>query len=138
MRILHYLLVFALAFIVMSLVDALWHMVIFGRVYSKGLLPLARTEDGKMKINLLFTFLSQFLFVASLVFLVLFTVPGGELPNAALVGAFAGTLAISVYGVTNYALFKDCGLNLTLLELIWGPVLGAIGGLFTSFINLRF
>jgi uncharacterized membrane protein len=32
--------------------------------------------------------------------------------------------------VTNYALFKDWNLTLTVLELVWGPILGGMSGLF--------
>ena len=47
-----------------------------------------------------------------------------------LIGALAGILAITVYGITNYALFKDWSLKLTNLEVIWGPMLGGLSGAF--------
>jgi uncharacterized membrane protein len=74
--------------------------------------------------------LSQVLVVTSLVFLVLYKTQKGTMAEAALVGAVAGVLAITVYGVTNYALFKDWNLSITILEVVWGPILGCLSGVF--------
>ena len=58
--------------------------------------------------------------------------------EAALIGAAAGILAITVYGVTNYALFKDWSLKLTVLEAIWGPMLGGLSGAFVVWMKSLF
>jgi len=42
---------------------------------------------------------------------------------------------ITVYGLTNYALFKDWSLKLTVLEVIWGPMLGSSSGVFVIWIK---
>ena len=125
-----YFLVWVVTFVFMSLVDALWHVVIFGKVYSKGLMPMVRMSGEKMVFNIPAVVISQVLFVTGVVFLVLYTVQGINFVQAGLVGAFAGILAISVYGITNYAVFKDWNLTLTILELIWGPIIGGVGGIF--------
>jgi uncharacterized membrane protein len=49
-----------------------------------------------------------------------------------LVGALGGVLAISVYGLVNQALIKDWAWRLTILEVVWGPIIGGLGGLFIA------
>lgn len=130
MIILRYALLWVMSFIFTSLIDALWHLVLFRRSYSQGIKPLARMSGEKMAFQPVAGLLSQVLVVSGIVFLVLMLAGKGSYGTAFLVGAAAGVLAISVYGVTNYALFKDWNLTLTLLELVWGPILGGLSGLF--------
>jgi len=108
---------------------------IFRKAYSEGIKPLARITDGKITLNAPAGIIAQFLVVTCIVFLVLYKVQDGHFLDAALVGAIAGILAIAVYGVTNYALFKDWSLKLTVLEVIWGPILGGLSGVFVLWIK---
>jgi len=87
-------------------------------------------RGNKMAINPFAGILSQVLVVTCIVFLVLFKTQNVSYLEAALIGAIAGILAITVYGLTNYALFKDWSLKLAVLEVIWGPILGASSGAF--------
>jgi uncharacterized membrane protein len=48
------------------------------------------------------------------------------------VGILGGILAISVYGLVNQALIKDWSWRLTVLEVVWGPIIGGLGGLFIA------
>jgi uncharacterized membrane protein len=130
MNIVRYFLVWLLSFAFTSLIDAVWHLGIFKRAYSEGIKPLARMSGDKMTFNAFAGILSQVLVVTCIVFLVLFKTQKVNYLEAALIGAAAGILAITVYGVTNYALFKDWSLKLTVLEVIWGPMLGASSGAF--------
>lgn len=75
--------------------------------------------------------LAQLVLVTSLILLVLIRDPA-NLKISALVGALAGLLAITVYGLTNYALMKDWSFRLTVLEVVWGPIIGAWGDLVVS------
>ena len=84
----------------------------------------------KVTFNPIAGVLSQVLVVTCIVFLVLYKTQKVNYPEAMLIGAIAGILAITVYGVTNYALFKDWSLKLTVLEAIWGPMLGGLSGAF--------
>jgi uncharacterized membrane protein len=45
-----------------------------------------------------------------------------------------GILAISVYGLVNQALIKDWTWTLTILEVVWGPIIGALGGTFIAWL----
>jgi len=135
MNIIRYFLVWVLSFAFTSLIDAIWHLGIFKKAYSEGIKPLARMSGDKMAINPFAGILSQVLVVTCIVFLVLFKTQRVNYLEAALIGAIAGILAITVYGLTNYALFKDWSLELTVLEVIWGPMLGASSGAFVIWIK---
>jgi len=135
MNIIRYFLVWLLSFAFTSLIDAIWHLGIFKKAYSEGIKPLARMSGDKMAINPFAGILSQVLVVTCIVFLVLFKTQRVNYLEAALIGAIAGILAITVYGLTNYALFKDWSLELTVLEVIWGPMLGASSGAFVIWIK---
>jgi uncharacterized membrane protein len=123
------------AFVFTSAIDALWHLALFGRPYKEGLRPLARMADGKFAFKGAAALLAQVLVVTSVLLLVLLKSEGATLATAALVGALAGVLAISVYGVTNYALLKDWGLGITILETIWGPMIGGCSGAFAFWLK---
>lgn len=135
MNIFRYFLVWLLSFAFTSLIDAIWHLGIFKKAYSEGIKPLARMSSDKMAINPFAGILAQVLVVTCIVFLVLYKVQKVNYQEAMLIGAIAGILAITVYGLTNYALFKDWSLKLTVLEVIWGPILGASSGAFVIWIK---
>ena len=138
MNIFRYFLVWLLSFAFTSLIDAIWHLGIFKKAYSEGIKPLARMSGDKMAINPFAGILSQVLVVTCIVFLVLYKVQKVNYQEAMLIGAIAGILAITVYGLTNYALFKDWSLELTVLEVIWGPILGASSGAFVIWMKSLF
>ncbi|NIM60009.1 MAG: DUF2177 family protein [Candidatus Aminicenantes bacterium] len=135
MNIVRFFLVWLLSFAFTSIIDAIWHLVIFKKAYSEGIKPLARMSGDKMAINPIAGILAQVLVVTCIVFLVLYKVQKVNYQEALLIGAIAGILAITVYGLTNYALFKDWSLKLTVLEVIWGPILGASSGAFVIWIK---
>lgn len=125
---LHFFLFWILCFLFTSSIDALWHFVLFKKSYTEGLKPLARMKGERMSPRAGAAILAQVMVVTCLVLLV---GPLAEHPILAVfVGALAGILGISVYGVTNYALFKGWSLKLAVLEVIWGPILGGLSGLF--------
>ncbi len=137
MTVLKYGLLWLLSFAFTSLIDAAWHLGIFGRAYAADFKPLARVADGRLTFNIPAGLLSQVLVVTTLGFLVLFLAGRGTALEAAAVGAAAGILAISVYGVTNYALLKGWTLRLTILEAVWGPLIGGLSGLFIFWLRGR-
>ncbi len=130
-----YLLLWLVSFIFTSALDAAWHLGIFRKIYSSGIKPLARMKGEKMAFRAPWGLLSQVLVVTSLIFLVLYKSQDGTMAEAVLIGAVAGILAITVYGVTNYALFKDWNFSLTILEVVWGPILGGLSGAFAYGMN---
>ncbi|MDI6848604.1 MAG: DUF2177 family protein [Candidatus Saccharicenans sp.] len=114
-----------------SLVDALWHLVIFGRVYREDFKALAILRNDRIVFRTVYGFLAQLVLVSCLVLLVILRDPA-RAKISVLVGALVGLLAITVYGLTNYALIKDWSPRLMILEVVWGPLLGAWGGLVVS------
>jgi uncharacterized membrane protein len=114
-----------------SLADAFWHFVIFGRAYKEDFRVLALVEQDRIVFRKTWGFLAQFVLVTCLILLVLLRNPE-SLKISIVVGALVGLLAISVYGLTNYSLMKDWSFRLTVLEVFWGPVIGAWGGLVVS------
>jgi len=121
--------VYLLSFIAISAIDAVWHLVLFGKLYSQWFAPVARMVNGHMSLQLIPGLLSQLLLVATTLFLVLYKTGGHpKVGEGALIGAACGILAISVYGLVNYALINNWGLEITILEVLWGPIIGACGG----------
>lgn len=127
---LKYLLVWLITFVAVSVLDALWHLVLFKNLYLEGLRPVARMQDGQLAMKGLPGLLSQVLVITAYMVLVLYKAPDDmNALDAAIVGAAGGALAISVYGLVNYALVDGWGSTITILEVIWGPLIGAISGL---------
>jgi uncharacterized membrane protein len=135
MNIARYALLWVLSFAFTSVIDAAWHLGIFRKAYTEGIKPLARMSGDKMAFNGPAGIISQIMVVTCIVVLVLYKAQPGTLGGAFLVGALAGVLAISVYGITNYSLFKDWGLTITILEMVWGPILGGLSGIFVFWVK---
>jgi len=130
MNVVRYILLWFLTFLFTSAIDAFWHLLAFRRAYADGIRPLARMDGGKIAFKGFPGIMAQVLVVTCIVVLVLYGIQKGQLWEAALIGALCGTLAITVYGFTNYSLFKDWNLTLTVLEIVWGPILGGLSGMF--------
>lgn len=132
-------LVYLLSFVTISIIDAVWHLVLFGKQYSQWFAPVARMVGGKLDLQYIPGILSQVLIVAVMMFLVLYKTGGHpKLYQGALIGAACGMLAISVYGLVNYALIQNWGLEITILEVVWGPILGAFSGMTIAYLGGKF
>lgn len=128
-----YVAIWFAAFFVMSALDALWHLGLFGWAYRPDFRSVARMVDGKLALQPIPGLISQVFVVGALMTMVILSVRGGQgYPLNVLVGALGGVLAISVYGLVNQALIKNWTWRLTLLELVWGPIIGGLGGLFVA------
>jgi uncharacterized membrane protein len=128
-----YVAIWFAAFIGISAIDALWHLGIFGWAYGPGFKSVARMVDGKLAIQPIPGLVSQVLVVSALMVLTILGVRAGQgYPVNFLVGALGGVLAISVYGLVNQALIRDWPWTLTVLEVVWGPIIGGLGGLFIA------
>lgn len=121
---------YLVSFTFTSLIDVVWHILLFGKIYAKRMQDIAPMQQGQMAIKAIPGLLSQVLVVSMMLFLVSYGQADSNLKTGALIGAAAGVLAISVYGLVNYALVKNWTLDITILEVVWGPILGGLSGLF--------
>lgn len=139
MAIAKYVLIWLIALIVISILDAVWHLGLFGRLYAERLRPAARIENGRLAMRAVPGLLSQALVVAGYMVLVLYRRQDSlGYAGAAVLGAAAGVLAISVYGLVNDALIRDWDRLLTVLEVIWGPLIGAFSGVLILWLHRLF
>ena len=129
------LITYLLGFTFTSAIDFVWHILLFGKIYSEGMKNVGNVVDGQLKINGLTGILSQIFVVGAISFLVLYKNTELNYLDGALRGAAGGILAITVYGLVNHAFIKGWGLDITILEVVWGPIIGACSGVFITWIT---
>ena len=131
--ILRYALLWLASFAAVSAVDALWHLGVWGRVYGAGLRRVALMVDGKPVLHNLSGLVAQVLVITAFIVLASLVLrSGGAASHAVLACAMGGVLGISVYGLVNHWLIRDWSAAMTVLEVIWGPILGAFAGAFIA------
>jgi uncharacterized membrane protein len=126
---------YVLGFIFTSAVDFMWHILIWGKNYGDGINKVGNVVEGKLQANAVTGLLSQVLVVGSIMFLVLYKNSELNYVDGMLRGAAGGILAISVYGLVNHSLIKNWGIDITILEVVWGPIIGGLSGLFITWIT---
>jgi uncharacterized membrane protein len=131
--ILRYVLLWLAAFVAVSAVDALWHLVLWGRTYGGGIRRVAAVADGKLVLNNASGLLAQVLVISAFVVLAsLHFRSEAVVLKSVLACLMGGILGISVYGLVNHWLIRDWSAAMTVLEVIWGPILGAFAGFFIA------
>jgi uncharacterized membrane protein len=132
--ILRYAALWAVSFVALSAVDALWHLGLWGKVYVAGLRRVAEVVDGKPVLHNASGVAAQVLVTTAFVVLASLQFHGGAgaAGRAVLACAVGGVLGISVYGLVNHWLIRDWSAAMTVLEVVWGPLLGAFAGLFIA------
>lgn len=122
-------LVYIGTFIIVSVIDYVWHLVLLRKPFEEGISKVGVVVDGQIKIqDARAGLISQILVVGAIMFLVLYGRADPALLDGALIGSAGGVLAISVYGLVNRALIKGWNKTITALEVAWGPILGAFAG----------
>ncbi len=130
---LRYALLWLVSFIAISAVDAVWHLGLWGKVYGAGIRRVAALVDGKLVLHNASGLAAQILVITA--FVVLASLPlhlGGSPSRAIIACAMGGVLGISVYGLVNHWLIRDWSPAMTVLEVVWGPILGASAGAFIA------
>lgn len=116
-----FLKLYGIAIAVFFLVDMVWLGVIAKRFYNEQIGHLL-----KANVNWIAAIVFYFIFIVGIVTFVL--VPAwndGTWVQALLMGGLFGFIAYSTYDLTNLSTLKDWPMALTIVDLIWGTVLGA-------------
>ena len=130
MTLARYLRVFITTLPIFLVVDAIWLVGIARKFYDQQLAGFERTVRWPPAI------LVYVLLVAGVV---LFTVPlaGGSVGRAFLYGAALGLVAYGTYDLTNYALFKQWPLAMTIADMLWGGAVQGFTAVVATIINNR-
>jgi len=106
---------------VFFIVDMVWLSVVAKGFYRKHLGPLMSP-----RVNWAAAILFYLLFIVGLtVFAVKPVLAVGKPLQALFLGALLGLVSYATYDLTNLATLKDWPLVVTIVDLIWGTVLGA-------------
>jgi len=113
-------LMYLITLAVFFLIDMVWLGVVAKGFYRRHL--------GSMlspKVNWAAAILFYLLFIVGLiVFAIRPALVGGEPLKALFLGALLGLISYATYDLTNLATLKDWPLVVTIVDLVWGSVLG--------------
>jgi uncharacterized membrane protein len=111
---------FAIALVVLLVLDGLWLGLVMKDFYRRSLAPIARMADGG---------LDPIWPIAALVYpvialgLAVFVLSRSTSPaNAAMLGALFGMISFSVYDLTNHATLRDWPAAMTVIDIAWGGI----------------
>lgn len=131
---------FGIAFIVFSILDALWLGLIATSFYSKEFGALARrTADGALSPNWAAAIAAYIVLVLAIIIFILPQFTGKPISPAIFwYGAMFGVVVYGVYDLTNLATLKDWSLKVTALDMLWGGVIYGTSSYVTSVIARYF
>lgn len=116
------LVMYLITLAVFFLVDMIWLGVVAKGFYRRHLGPMLSP-----KVNWTAAILFYLLFIVGLlVFVIKPALAGGEPLKALFFGALLGLISYATYDLTNLATLKDWPLVVTVVDLIWGSVLGGV------------
>lgn len=118
---------FLITFIVFIVIDGIWLGLIASDFYAQQLSHLM-TDDVNWGAAIIF----YVLFIIGLLYFVLFPFQKETLLKVFLRGAFFGFITYATYDLTNLATLKDWPILVSVVDLLWGSLLGGA----TSFISL--
>ena len=116
----HYVLLYVLTIPIFVLFDLLWLGVIAKDFYQSRLGELLGPVVWPAAVVFYFVFVAGLLFFAVL--------PALEVPSlskALVLGALFGLVTYATYDLTNHATLRDWPLMVTVVDILWGTVLGA-------------
>lgn len=114
------ILLYILTLVVFFAIDMIWLGVVAKGFYRRHL-----GSFMSPKVNWIAAMLFYLLFIVGLlVFAVRPALEAGALLNALFYGALLGLISYATYDLTNLATLKDWPLIVTIVDLIWGTVLG--------------
>lgn len=114
-------------------IDAIWLIFIANKFYSKYIGFLMKSD-----VNFIAAGLFYLLFVIGLVvFAIKPALENNSWTQAVLLGALLGLISYSTYDLTNLATIKDWPVLVTIVDMIWGTVLGASVSLISYFTLIK-
>lgn len=121
---------YAIALPIFFAIDMTWLGIIAKKFYREQIGHLLKPE-----VNWIAAVTFYLLFLAGLVYFVIEpAMQKQSLTDALLRGAFFGLVTYATYDLTNLAVTKDWPLLVTIVDLIWGTILGAAVATLTYFI----
>jgi uncharacterized membrane protein len=131
MNFLLYLKVYVIGLVGMVFVDIIWIKFIMGGFYEASLGPLARRAGESLSPRILPSLLVWMLIALGILLFVLPKMESKGSPiEGALWGALFGMVLYGVYDLTNYAIFAQWPVSMTILDIIWGAILCGVTALF--------
>lgn len=116
------ILLYLITLIVFFVIDMIWLGVVAKGFYRRHL-----GEFMSPKVNWIAAMLFYLLFIVGLLVFVIRPALTGSAPiNALFLGALFGLISYATYDLTNLATIKDWPLIVTVVDLIWGTVLGGV------------
>ena len=119
------LFMYLLTLVVFFLIDMVWLGLVAKNFYRRYLGDMLSP-----KVNWPAAILFYLLFIAGLLLFVIEPAQGRAL-QALWKGAFFGLIAYATYDLTNLATLKNWPLMVTVVDLVWGTVLGAAVSFFS-------
>ena len=111
---------FAIALVVLVIMDGLWLGLVMKDFYRVSLAPIARMADGGLDPIWPIAALVYPVIAAGIAVLVL---PRGSTPiSTAAYGAFFGIVSFAVYDLTNHATLREWRALMTVVDIAWGGV----------------
>jgi uncharacterized membrane protein len=128
------LVLYLITLAVFFLIDMAWLGLVAKGFYRRHLGPLMSP-----KVNWAAAVLFYLLFIAGLlVFVIRPALAAGKPLPALFLGAFLGLISYATYDLTNLATLKDWPIVVTVVDLIWGAVLGGVVSFIAVLIGRRF
>lgn len=125
---------YGVSFIVFTVIELIWLLILANDLYKK--------EIGyimKEKANLFPALIFMFIFVAGLVFFVIDpSLAKEEWTYALFAGVFYGLVTYVTYTLTNYSNLEGWPLKVSIIDMIWGVVLGGSVSTISYFILNQF
>jgi len=124
---LNFLIIYITSFVVFFLVDLFWLVVVANKLYKK-YLGFIMKDSPNWGAAIIF----YLLYIAGLVFFVIQpAIEKGSWQQALFTGLFFGFITYATYDLTNLATLKDWPFTITVIDLIWGTVLGGTVSILT-------
>lgn len=125
---------YLITFIVFIVLELFWLIVLAKDLYAKELGYIMKSEP-----NLIPAAVFGLLFVGGLAFFVVNpALSQNSWLYALFAGVFYGLITYATYTLTNFANLEDWPLKVTIIDLLWGMILGGAASTISFFILNRF